>query len=141
MGMFLLDANVLIALAWPEHEFHDKVGRWFARHSHTGWATCPFTQAAFVRVLSNPAFSPDALTPDNAVRVLETNLALPDHHFWPDSISVPDALKNVERRLAGHRQITDVYLVSLARHHQGKLATLDKGIRAWGTETVVEWVG
>lgn len=138
MATFLLDCNVLIALAWPEHEFHDKVGRWFARHSSAGWATCPFTQVAFVRILSNPAFSANALTPTNALRVLESNLNLPSHHFWPSSISVTDALKNIEGRLTGHRQITDAYLVSLALHHRGKLATLDQGIGAWGIERAVE---
>jgi len=138
---FLLDANVLIALAWPEHEFHEKAGRWFARHSRNGWATCPFTQSAFVRILSNPAFSVDALTPANALRVLESNLDSPTHQFWPDSISVPDALKNVEGRLTGHRQTTDAYLLGLAMHHRGKLATLDKGIRAWGIEEAVEVIG
>ena len=138
MAPFLLDSNVLIALAWPEHEFHHKVGRWFARHSHAGWATCPFTQAAFVRILSNPAFSINALTPANALRVLESNLTLPSHRFWPDSISVVDALRNIEGRLTGHRQITDAYLVSLAIHHRGKLATLDQGISVWGSEAAVE---
>jgi uncharacterized protein len=137
LGPFLLDANVLIALAWPAHEFHDGVGRWFALHSRAGWATCPFTEAAFVRVLSNPAFSANALTPRNAVLVLESNVDLPHHQFWPDSIPVADVLKNFER-LTGHRQITDAYLVGLAVRHRGKLATFDKGIQAWGIEAVVE---
>ena len=138
MSVFLLDANVLIALAWPEHEFHEKVGRWFGRHSRAGWATCPFTQAAFVRVLSNAAFSADALTPENALRVLEMNLLLPGHRFWADSISVPEGVRSIRGRLTGHRQITDAYLVGLAIQHKGKLATLDKGIGAWGARAVVE---
>lgn len=140
MPPFLLDSNVLIALAWPEHQFHDRVGRWFARHSRAGWATCPLTQAAFVRILSNPAFSANALTPVNALHVLEANLKLPSHHFWPDSISVGDALKPRSEWLTGHKQITDAYLVSLAVHHRGRLATLDKGIGAWGTDEVVELI-
>jgi predicted nucleic acid-binding protein len=65
-------------------------------------------------------------------------LNLPSHHFWADSISVIDALKNIEGRLTGHRQVTDAYLVSLAVHHRGKLATLDQGIGAWGIEVAVE---
>lgn len=138
MAPFLLDSNVLIALAWPAHEFHHKVGRWFARHSGAGWATCPFTQAAFVRILSNPAFSINALTPTNALCVLEANLKLPGHQFWPDSIPVVEAMKNVEARLTGHRQITDAYLVSLAVRNRGKLATLDEGIGAWGSQAAVE---
>jgi len=140
VGVFLLDANVLIALAWPEHQFHEKVGRWFARHSRDGWATCPFTQAAFVRTLSNPAFSADALTPANALRVLEANMSLPGHHFWPAAIPVPEALKKFEERLSGHRQIADAYLLGLVMHKRGKLATLDNGVRALGFEGVVEWI-
>jgi toxin-antitoxin system PIN domain toxin len=139
VAAFLLDANMLIALAWPDHEFHEKVGRWFARHSRNGWATCPFTQSAFVRILSNPAFSANALTPENAVSVLESNLNSPTHHFWPDSISVPEALKNsVKGRLTGHRQTTDAYLLGLAIHHRSKLATIDRGIREWGIKEAVE---
>ena len=141
MAAFLLDANVLIALAWPEHEYHERVGRWFARHSRSGWATCPITQAAFVRILSNPAFSPNALSPANALRVLETNLSLPDHEFWPDSIALPDAVRVVGTRLRGHQQITDAYLLGLALHHRGRLATMDKGIVAWGVEGAVELIG
>jgi predicted nucleic acid-binding protein len=88
VGAFLLDANVLIALAWPKHQSHERVGLWFSRHSHAGWATCALTQLAFVRILSNPSFSPDALTPVNAVTVLAANLKLPGHHFWPATLTV-----------------------------------------------------
>jgi len=117
VAAFLLDANVLIALAWPEHEFHERVGRWFAaRHSKSGWATCPITQAAFVRILSNPAFSPNAL-------------------------SVPDAVGVVGTRLRGHQQVTEAYLLGLALQHRGRLATMDEGIVAWGVEGAVELVG
>jgi toxin-antitoxin system PIN domain toxin len=137
---FLLDANVLVALAWPEHEFHERVGRWFARHSRSGWATCPITQGAFVGILSNPAFSPNALSLANALSVLETNLSLPDHEFWPDSISVPDSIELTRTRLRGHQQITDAYLLGLALHHRGKLATMDEGTVAWGPDGAVELV-
>jgi uncharacterized protein len=75
----------------------------------------------------------------NAVLVLESNLNLPHHQFWPDSIPLVDALRNVER-LTGHRQITDAYLVGLALHRRGKLATFDKAIRAWGIEAGIEMI-
>ena len=140
MGIFLLDANVLIALAWPEHEAHERAGRWFARHSRSGWATCPFTQSAFVRVLCNPAFSRDALTPSNALRVLEANLRLPGHHFWPASIPLAEALKGHETRLTGHRQLTDAYLLALAIQHRGGFATLDTGIAGWAPKDAIEIV-
>ncbi len=36
----------------------------------------------------------------------------------------------------GHRQVTDAYLVALARHHGGRVATLDKGLAALQGEHV-----
>jgi toxin-antitoxin system PIN domain toxin len=132
MSVFLLDANLLIALAWPEHEAHNRAGSWFTRHSRSGWATCPFTQAAFVRILSNPAFSPRALSPQNAVAVLAANLKLPGHRFWPDSLSIADALDQFGKRIIGHRQITDAYLLALSIHQKGRLATLDESIASLG---------
>ena len=138
MRTYLLDANVLIALSWPDHVWHSRVGKWFVGHARAGWATCPFTQAAFVRVLSNPAFSPNALTAENATAVLKKNLELPHHQFWPDAISFVQAAESLSRRLTGHQQVTDAYLVGLALHRGGKLATLDAAIAGWAPVGVVE---
>jgi len=138
---YLLDANVLIALAWPEHSANERAGRWFARHARGGWATCPFTQAALVRVLSNPAFSERALTPSGAMQVLIRNVAVAEHEFWGDSISVPEAMERIPTALTGHQQITDAYLVALAMQNRGKLATLDRGIREWAPAGSVELIG
>ena len=128
MGPFLLDANVLIALCWPEHSLHGRAQRWFAGHGHLSWATCPFTQTAFVRILSNPAFSPHALTARDALGLLLSNLGHPNHQFWAASIPVGDAITRVGARLQGHRQIIDAYLVGLAAHRKGKFATMDGGV-------------
>jgi uncharacterized protein len=141
VAVCLLDANILIALVWPSHVSYEPAVRWFSRHSRRGWATCPFTEAGFVRIISNPAFSPNALSPRNAIRLLGDNLAIPGHVFWPDAISFPKALGNLEDRFTGHRQTTDLYLLGLAAHYQGKLATLDKGISAWAPAELVESVG
>ena len=74
---FLLDANVLIALAWPAHVSHSIAHKWFDKHAHRVWATCPLTECAFVRAISNPAFSLDALTPQSAIELLTANLKHP----------------------------------------------------------------
>ena len=138
MLAYLLDGNVLVALAWPEHAAHEKAGRWFARHAQRGWASCPITQGALVRVLSNPAFSERALAPSGALQVLVRNLDVPGHRFWSDSIGVGEALERMPAVLTGHRQITDAYLVALAIHNKGKLATLDRGIQQWAPAGSVE---
>jgi len=125
---FLLDVNVLIAMAWPAHNAHAKVEEWFLRHVHDEWATCPLTQTAFVRILSNPSFSTDALVPRDAVTLLETYVSHPAHKFWPDGIGFVEALKPLTERLTGHQQVTDAYLLGLAIHKNGKFATMDRAI-------------
>jgi toxin-antitoxin system PIN domain toxin len=138
---YLLDANVLIALAWPEHSAHERASQWFGRHARHGWATCPMTQAALVRVLSNPAFSAHSLTPSGALLVLKHNVELPGHQFWNDSLQLGEALERIPRRLTGHQQITDAYLIALAMHNRGKLATLDRGIARFAPAGAVELIG
>ena len=101
------------------------------RTTRQGWATCPLTQTAFVRILSNPAFSPDALTPGDAGALLRANLGHPGHRFWVDELSFIQALEPLTPRLAGHQQVTDAYLLGLAMHKKGKLATMDRAILAW----------
>jgi toxin-antitoxin system PIN domain toxin len=128
MTGFLLDVNVLVALMWPAHVHHAQVHHWFARTAKAGWATCPLTQSAVVRILSNPGFSRDAVTPQEAVRLLKANLNHPTHRFWPDQISFVAAADPVLRQLTGHQQVTDVYLLGLARHRKGSLATMDRAI-------------
>jgi uncharacterized protein len=132
MSAYLLDVSVLIALSWPGHQFHQKVQSWFGRNSPKGWATCPIVQAGFVRIVSNPAFSPRAVSPLEAVGALQITVGHPTHQFWPDSISLPDAVEMLHGPVKGHQQITDAYLVALAVKNRGKLATLDRGIARLG---------
>jgi toxin-antitoxin system PIN domain toxin len=127
-AVLLLDVNVFIAMTWPTHRAHGKVQQWLAHHGKEKWATCPFTQTAFVRILSNPAFSPDALTPSDALALLRSNLAHPGHQFWPDEVGLLDALARTQSRITGHQQVTDVYLLGLALHRKGRLVTLDSSI-------------
>jgi uncharacterized protein len=130
----LLDVNVLIAMIWPTHRAHAKVQQWLAHHPREKWATCPFTETAFVRILSNPAFSPDALTPSDAIALLRSNLAHPAHQFWSNDIGLLDAIAYCESRIVGHQQITDAYLLGLAIHKKGRLVTLDSSIASLAPE-------
>jgi hypothetical protein len=115
---------------WPAHEGHSQSQEWFSRKSREGWATCPFTQAAFVRVISNPAFSRDAVTPQEAVKILEANLKHPAHQFWAGEISFVHAAQRFGERITGHQQLTDAYLLGLTIHKKGKLATMDRAVLA-----------
>jgi uncharacterized protein len=127
VSVSLLDVNVLVAMAWPRHTSHAAAQKWLARHGREGWATCPFTQAGFVRIISNPAFSRDALAPKQALSLLRANLQHPAHQFWPDALSVDEALAKVSP-ISGHKQITDAYLLALAISRTASLVTLDKSL-------------
>ncbi len=130
MSAVLLDTNLLIALLWPSHEQHETAIRWSTSARHRGRATCPFTQAGFVRIVSNPAFSRDAVRPQEAVEVLSANTTAPDHVFWPSDAPFAEVSRFVGPRLVGHQQVTDAYLLGLALRRGGKLATLDRRIAA-----------
>jgi len=118
----LLDVNVLIALSFTDHVHHRLTTRWFA-DSNPQFATCPLTQSALVRFTLRSFPS----APSTAKRLLEELISMDAHEFWPDDFpcqSLPWKL------IFGHRQVTDAYLVSLAKHHGGRLATLDKTLVA-----------
>jgi len=126
----LLDVNMLVALLWGSHEDHERVRTWFVGSSKVGWATCPFTQAGCVRILSNPAFSKNAPSLQQALELLSVNLNHPSHVFWPDDLTLIEAVRPMERLLVGHKQVTDAYLLGLAIRRKAKLITLDRSISA-----------
>jgi toxin-antitoxin system PIN domain toxin len=130
MKGYLLDTNLLIALLWPSHAGHGLAVNWFARRRTKGWATCPVTEAGFVRIVSNPAFSRDAVTPREAAGVLAANTGAKDHQFWPDDLPFAEAVAYTGARLVGHQQVTDAYLLGLSIRRGGVLATLDEHIAA-----------
>jgi len=120
--VYLLDANVLIALATPEHSLNKRAAAWF-RKGHR-FATCPITQGALVRFHLRAGV--DA-TAESSKLLLESISSLPRHEFWPDDVSY---LEMPTTGITGHRQVTDAYLALLARKHGAVLATMDKALAA-----------
>lgn len=123
----LLDVNVLVSLAWPNHVHHDRAHAWFA--GIRSWATCPLTQSGFVRVSSNRNAIPDAKTPAEAIALLAEMVSLKDHRFWEDSVSIAATDDGAFERVVSYRQVTDAHLVELALMHGGHVATFDRAIR------------
>ncbi len=123
--MYLLDINVLLALADPDHEHHAKAETFFLANHRAGWATCPITENGFVRILSQPSYPKGLGSTALARNALRQLCAHEGHRFWPDDLSV--------RGLDGlpvSKHLTDHYLLSLAVHRQGRLVTLDRRIPA-----------
>ncbi len=124
----LLDVNVLIALAWPNHVHHAAARAWFEERGEDGWATCPLTEAGFVRVSCNPSVVRHSITPLDAIGVLERLTQLGSHTFWPLDQSILHLPESIGSRLQGYRQVTDAVLLATAMQRNGQLATLDAGI-------------
>ena len=125
----LLDVNVLIALVDPRHVHHESAHRWFAEHQQHGWATCPITQNAVLRVLGHARYPNGPGSPAAVLPLLEALIAHPRHVFWRDAISLvgPGLLNH--QALLDSGQITDLYLLAMAVHHQGRLVTFDRRLR------------
>jgi uncharacterized protein len=118
----LLDTNVLLALAWPNHQHHAQAHTWFAAHAKKGWATCAFTQLGFIRLSSNPAYTTNAVPPQEAATLLQQWTRLKGHHFWSSPAAEDPA---IYVRALGNQQVNDAWLVEVARRNSGRLVTLD----------------
>lgn len=124
----LLDVNLLVALFDPDHVHHDTAHDWFADSRRPGWATCPLTENGVVRILSNLRYSPAAEPAAQIVDRLRTFCESGHHVFWADDVSLRDVARFAAGAPVSHRQVTDVYLLGLAKRHGGRLATFDRTI-------------
>jgi uncharacterized protein len=131
----LLDVNVLVASLVPEHEHHAAALEWFTTEAAPqGWATCAVTELGVIRVCAQlPGETwPPVTTAD---RLLLLTAASREFVFWPDAVS-PAAMPEVRSANTG-KQITDRYLLGLARRHSGRLITFDRSLNATGGSDVV----
>lgn len=121
--VWLLDGNVLVALADTEHVHHQPARSWFAQRPFP-FATCPITQGTLLRMLVLTRAVPN---PAAAAQVLTKFTAHPRHRFWPAVLAYSEVSW---KGVLGHRQITDAYLIALAHKRGGRLATFDRGLAA-----------
>jgi toxin-antitoxin system PIN domain toxin len=125
--VFLADGNLLVSLTVVDHIHHDAALDWF-ESAEPDLATCPITEGTLLRFLIR-----EGRSAVDATAALDVMRSKGWHTFWPDAIPYEAAhLVGV----IGHRQVTDAYLVALARHHGGRVATLDKGLAALHGEHV-----
>lgn len=125
----LLDVNVLLALAWPQHVHHATATAWFDADDELAWATTALTELGFVRVSANPAFVDEAVTPAEAVRLLVELTGHGRHERWTDDLPLDDPGTSWND-VVTHRQVTDARLLALARHAGGRVVTFDQGMRS-----------
>jgi toxin-antitoxin system PIN domain toxin len=131
----LLDVNVLLAIAWPNHQFHAVALRRLARGDE--WATCALTELAFVRLSSNPAIVSPAATPAEAAALLSEMIG-DSRHRYVDKLpsAVAPETSTWFGRILGHKQVNDGYLLALAKSSGTKLLTFDSRIQTLGGASV-----
>lgn len=121
----LLDANVLVALAWPNHQFHATATN---RLDASGerWATCALTHLAFIRLSANPRVVGQIVSPSKAASLLAAMLSDSKHFFIETMTSPaePPHLRNLDRIL-GAKQLTELYLLRVAANASARFLTFD----------------
>ena len=130
----LLDVNALVALALPNHPFHERAHRWFQRTPKRLWATCPLTQAGFLRVATY-LLGGSRQHMAWAIASLDKDRFDPHHEFWQMDVDLTACDASIKSRLLGPNQVADVQLLLLAHRHDGQLATFDTGIRELAAST------
>jgi toxin-antitoxin system PIN domain toxin len=116
------------------HVAYKAVRAWLHHSAGKHWATCPLTQAGFVRIISSLQFHEQPISVAQAFELLRAITERPGHRFWPMDITLAEAVKPFRERLFGHRQVTDAYLLGLAIKNKGRLVTLDPGIETLAGE-------
>lgn len=125
----LLDVNVIIALLDSKHVFHKRAHSWWAANGNVGWASCPITENAVLRIMSNPNYDrPHRFSVTDLMKQLREFIQKTDHRFWADELSILNEFLFESSRIHGPRQLTDLYLLALATKSHGRLVTFDQGI-------------
>jgi len=122
---YLLDVNALLALAHQDHADHEKASIWYRETAGVASAflTCPITELGFLRVSMQAGLSRNLDAAQDTLSGMKKSSRV-RFVFVRDSVAV-DKLPPYVRTPA---QLTDGYLLQLAKANGAKLATLDAGI-------------
>jgi len=83
-----------------------------------------------LRIIGHPRYPESPGPPSSVAPFLQSLLAKEGHVFWPEDFSILSSEWVQADRLSSSQQITDTYLLALARSHNGKLATFDRKLVA-----------
>jgi toxin-antitoxin system PIN domain toxin len=139
--LLLLDLNVLLALAWPNHQFHAVATK--RLDAGDRWATCALTELGFIRLSSNPAAVQAAKTPAEAASLLALMVSDP-LHVYIESLPQPAGKEFLPafEKIMGSKQVMDTYLLSLALMHKATFLSFDTRLGALaGSAVKIEVMG
>jgi len=119
---WLLDVNLILASRWASHPAHSSAQAWI--NSVERFYTSPITELGFVRVSLSVAYRATWAEVQETLKKLH---ARPGHEFIGDDVDGLASPQTVAK------DTTDAHLVTLAKRHGLKLATLDETLitRPW----------
>jgi toxin-antitoxin system PIN domain toxin len=126
LSRYLIDVNVVIALIDPVHVHHGAAHAWFGRLKDSIWATCPLVENGAIRIVGHPRYTNSPGSPAAVMPSLRGLRNLPGHEFWADDLSSADGTWVDRERLLDSAQVTDTYLLALARSKNARLTTFDR---------------
>jgi predicted nucleic acid-binding protein len=122
---YLLDINLLLALAHTGHSLHSKAIGWYASvaKSAVGFHTCSITELGFVRISVVTGLQPDIDAAKQALDALKSSSKV-RFELIADDVGVSQLPAFVKKP----QSVTDGHLSELAKKNSLRLATLDRGI-------------
>ena len=131
---WLLDVNMILASRWITHPNHAAVKSWVDTRGE--FHTCAITELGFVRISLSVAYQ---ATWEEVQETLAKLHARASHRFLSDDVDGTASPKT------GSKDTTDAHLVTLARRHGLKLATLDDELltKPWAAgvaENPLSWI-
>lgn len=123
--LHLLNVNVTLALLDQRHAHHLAAENWFDSPG-LQWSLCAFTEAGVLRFFTRPKTG--GLSMEQVTAMLERLKRRPGYHFQPIAADWQTLTAPFSRRIHGHNQVTDAYLLGLAVHEGLVLTTFDKAL-------------
>jgi hypothetical protein len=122
---YLFDVNVLVAILDEDHVHHQAATEWFDTPGLL-WAICPFTEAGLLRYMTRPKTGDMSM--EEATTMLARLTQEPGYHYQAISADWQTLCGRFFKRLFGHKQITDAYLLGLAVREGLVLVTFDRAV-------------
>jgi hypothetical protein len=122
---YLLDVNVLVAILDEDHVHHQAATEWFDTPG-LQWAICSFTEAGLLRYMTRPTTGDMSM--EEAAAMLAQLKQEPGYHYQAISADWLALSGPFFKRLFGHNQVTDSYLLGLAIQDGLVLATFDRAM-------------
>ena len=123
--VYLLDVNVVLAVLDQRHAYHLAVEEWFDSPG-LQWSLCAFTEAGVLRFFTRPKTG--GLSMEQVTAMLDRLKRRPGYCFQPITADWQTLTTLFAKRIHGHNQVTDAYLLGVAVREGLVLGTCDRGL-------------